>query len=38
LDFKLPAARPYYTALTSERVNIMPPFEDAWQRYMHTVS
>lgn len=38
LDFKLPAARPRYTAMTSERMNIMPPFEDAWQRYIRSVS
>ncbi len=38
LDFKLPAARPFYTAMTSERMNIMPPFEDAWQRYLRCVS
>lgn len=38
LDFKLPAARPRYTAMTSERINIMPPFEDAWQQYWRSVS
>lgn len=36
-DFHLPARRPRYTAMTSERLHIMPPFEDAWERYIRSV-
>ena len=36
-EFNLPAARPQFSALTSERMHIMPPFEDAWERYLRAI-